>query len=439
MTRQGRALEPGDASFERAIWLGCFELLRRGSPISEIRDWCSTRTESWRAATISALPLSRGEQEDVPDFDPKTLILWRRTCYTAARHGGTDNYERAVYGLLAGDVSSVDKVCETWDDLLFTHYNALLRAQFDNFLIKRGGAEALALAQSSPSFNAVQQHGDPATVGRRLISSLENDDRTRDEAFTTAKVLQGAIIANDLDRHMYQQGLVLSKHANEQKLPSKLIPDYGVPAPDSSDKYFDLADHDGLRVLAHVLIVISTLDRLSGFSKDDDSMGALHVRHRIQEHIIAAYVSFLRLTNLEETIPLYCSKLLGPRLYQTLSRNLIHVVDHEARLHQLSIMRNLKLNVAEFARTQPQIYLDDVKDLQVACGAKGNFKILAPGPATLKYGRLVDVDFFGEDPELLDREDEKIIRSMEWLVLVPGLFVEACTYAIRIYKYFLSK
>jgi hypothetical protein len=47
-------------------------------------------------------------------------------------------------------------------------------------------------------------------------------------------------------------------------------------------------------------------------------------------------------------------------------------------------------------------------------------------------------DFFGEDAEFVDHEDDLIIRSMEWLLLVPGQFVETCTYAIRIYKYLLS-
>jgi hypothetical protein len=50
----------------------------------------------------------------------------------------------------------------------------------------------------------------------------------------------------------------------------------------------------------------------------------------------------------------------------------------------------------------------------------------------------VKPDFFGEDAEFVDQEDDLIIRAMEWLMLVPGLFVETCTYTIRIYKYLLS-
>ncbi|KAL1883848.1 hypothetical protein VTK73DRAFT_7636 [Phialemonium thermophilum] len=438
MTRQGRRLEPQDESFERAIWLGCFEMLRRGKSMAEIREWCAERTESWRAATISKLPLSSLDDEDVDNFDPASVVLWRRMCYATARDGGTSDFERAVYGVLSGDVTSVERVCKTWDDFLFANYNALLRSQFDAFLIKHGGLEAATVAQTFPALNAVQQHGDPVTAGKRLVAALETNDRTKTEAFTMVKALQGAIVANDLDRHLYQQGLVLSKLANKRQK-SKIIPDYGIPVVEENEKYVDLLNHDGLRVLAHILIVISTLDRLSGFSRDDGGFGPIHIRHRVQEHIIEAYISFLRLADLELIVPLYCSKLLGSRVYETLSRNLISVVDQEARVHQLGIMKRLGLDVAEFARTQPRIYLEDVGDLQIPCEAKGKFKILQDGPPTLKYGRLVKPDFFGEDPEFVDREDDLIIRAMEWLMLVPGLFLESCTFAIRTYKYFLKR
>ncbi|KAL2158572.1 hypothetical protein VTH06DRAFT_4339 [Thermothelomyces fergusii] len=437
VTRQARKLEPQDEFFERAIWLGCFEMLRRGCSMSEIREWCAEKTELWRAATIAPLPLSNPEDEEQPDFEPSSLVLWRRMCFAASRDGGTGEYDRAVYGLLAGDIASVEKVCKSWDDFLFAHYNALLRTQFDMYLAKHGGVAAAKAAEQFPSFNAVLHHSDPMTVSKRLIASLETDSRTRKEALRASKALQGAIVANDVDRHLFHQGIVLSRHAN-QKQKSKLIHEVPLPTLETfcQDKFFDLADHHGLRVLAHVLIIISTLDRLAGFTEEK---GALQIRHQAQENIITAYISYLRLASLEELIPLYCSKLYGPRLYETLSRNLIHIVDNDARGHQLTIMRKLGLDLAEFVKRQPEIYLDDVRDKMVRCEAKGQFKILEDGPATLKYGRLVKPDFFGEDAEFVEHEDDLIIRAMEWLMLVPGQFVETCTYAIRVYKYLLKR
>ena len=438
ITRQVRKLEPEDEFFERAIWLGCFEMLRRGYAMAEVRDWCSARTELWRAATLAPLPLSNQGDEDQPAFDLTSLVLWRRTCFAAARDGGTSDYDRAVYGLLAGDLDSVQKVCKSWDDMLFANYNAILRSQFDAFLIKHAGPEAAKIAQQFPVFNTSLHQTDPATVGKRLVASLEVNGTTKDEALRTFKVLQGAIIAKDLDQHLFAQGFVLAKHANRNQK-SKMMPEpqlQGFGDPSNQHKYFDLSDEDSMRVLAHILIIVTTLDRLGGSSKET---GALSGFHMVQENIIAGYISYLRLANLEEMIPLYCSKLSTPRLYETLSRNLIHIVGEEARMHQIAIMKKLGLSLNEFAKQQPQVYLSDVGDMASHGEVKGLFKILDDGPATLKYGRIVKPDFFGEDVDHVDDEDdERIIRSLEWLLLIDGLFMETCTFVIRAYKYFLS-
>jgi len=437
ITRQVRKVEPQDEFFERAIWLGCFEMLRRGYSMAEIRDWCSVRTELWRAATLAPLPFSNPEDEDQPDFDPKSLVLWRRMCYAAARDGGTSDYDRAVYGLLAGDLESVQKVCKSWDDVLFANYNAVLRSQFDAFLLKHAGPDATKIAHQFPVFNTGLHQTDPTTVGKRLIAALEANDATKDEAMRKSKVLQGAIIAKDLDQHMYNQGYVISKNANRGQK-SNLMPEpqvHGLWEALNKEKYFELTDEDSLRVLAHILIVVSTLDRLGGFARENSALSGIQT---VQENILAGYVSYLRLANLEEMIPLYCSKLSPPRLNHTLSRNIIHIVGDEARQHQLMIMRKLGLDVPQFAKQQPQIYLGDVGDLSLRGEVRGRFKILDDGPATLKYGRIVKPDFFGEDSEHVDRDDESIIRSLEWLLLVDGLFMETCAYVIRAYKYFLS-
>lgn len=435
ITRQARKLETQDDFFERAIWLGCFEMLRRGYSMAEIREWCSVRTELWRAASLAPLPLANPEDEDQPDFDPRSLVVWRRMCFSTARDGGTSDYDRAVYGLLAGDIASVEKVCESWDDLLFAHYNALLRTRFDSFLVKHGGDEVARAAQQFPAFNAVLHHGDPHSVSKRLVTLLESDSRTSTEATRPAKALQGAIIAHELGRYLTNQGLVLAKHAN-QRSKSNLIPPVDLQVPDdlTHPKYFNLSDHNSLRVLSHVLIIFSTLNRLSGTRHIPD------VHQDAMENIIAAYISYLRLANLEEMIPLYCSKLHGQRVYEALSRNLTHILDNDARRVQVSIMNRLGISVSEFVKRQPEVFLNDVNDLLQPCEAKGKFKVLEDGPATLKYGRIVKPDFFGDDEEQeLDKEEGHIICSLEWLMLTDDLFVETCTYVIRAYKYFLKR
>lgn len=434
MTRQGRKLESHDEYFERAIWLGCFHLLRRGRDMNEIRDWCVERTETWRAATISALPLSTVGDDDVPDFDPSSFILWRRMCYALVKSGGTDDWERATYGILSGDIDSVLAICKTWDDFVFAHYNALLRTQFDSYLIKQCGP-AVSTAQYLPAFDAVQYLGEGANVAKKLVEQIESDGtyflQAHKEANTTAKALQGAIIANSLDSYIYQQGLALSTEANQDGR-SFLIPDYGLgPSEGNLSKYNKMSEHDGLRIITHIVIMINALESASSNPKEG-------IRSVVGENAIAAYVSFLRLAQLELLVPLYCAQLTGTRRYETLSLNIIHVRDREEQMALLNQIRRAGMNITTFLKQQPQHFLNQLEDSEDPYPAKGQFRILKSKQHSVTYGRGIEPDFIGGDGrnELIH---ENLIRSMEWLFAGEGNLLVACEFGVKIYQHFLSK
>ncbi len=434
-SRQGRKLQPQDEYFERAIWLGCYELLRRGRSIAQIRDWCIERTEVWRAVSMSAMPLSKAEEQDRSSINPLSTLLWRRSCFALARQGGTDDHERAVYGILSGDIPSVEKVCQGWDDYVFAHYNALLRSQFDAYLMKRSPPDATAaITQSLPSFNAVQFHGDSASVGERLVESLESNPKTSAEARTPMKSLQAAIISNNLDQYIYELGLVLGEQANGEQA-SALIPKLGVANVDlDKGKFFRLDNYRGLRVLVHIYLLVTSLDGLEGGSRDD-----LTERYSAQENVLSAYVSALRLNGMIELLPLYCSKLQGDRAFFTLGRNVSTVLDPGDRETLLRIMEKLEMDIAKFVQFQPESLLRQHADPANHEPMLGSFSVFSNEPPTLKYGRPLKPDFFGEPPDNLDTVDEQLIQSLEWFLLIDGLWNEIFHVGTIIYKRFLSE
>jgi nuclear pore complex protein Nup107 len=55
--------------------------------------------------------------------------LWKATCYALASDNSFDLYERAVYAALAGDVTNVLPVCESWEDYVWAHYNAMVECK----------------------------------------------------------------------------------------------------------------------------------------------------------------------------------------------------------------------------------------------------------------------------------------------------------------------
>ncbi|ROT40093.1 hypothetical protein SODALDRAFT_332255 [Sodiomyces alkalinus F11] len=427
--RQGRQLQPQDEYFERAIWTGCFQLLRRGCSLDTLRDWCAERTETWRAVSMSAFPVPKNGPQSDSKQDASALALWRRMCFALARSGGTDEVEKAVYGILSGDIQSVEKVCKTWDDLMFMHYNSLLRSEFDDYVLSQCPPEVSAsMRQSFAIFDAVQYHGDAATADKRLVKSLSNNPQTRGEASEPLKMLQSAVICNELSQYFYDQGLVLSQTQRVSGEKDAL----------ESGRRIDRLGPGDLRIVAHLLILLSTFDKLCLSSSQPPTLSSEIHRRRVQEMIISEYVCTLRLAGLEELLPLYCSNLEVPHAYEVLSNNFRHITDRDARLNQLKLIEKSGLDVLQFVKVQTQLAFGRLeKSLESLRGRPGVFRIMEDGPTSPKYGRLIKTDFFGEDPDAVDSDHENLICSLEWLLLVDNAWPHMFGIGVRAYKCFL--
>ncbi|KAL7794516.1 nuclear pore protein 84/107 [Trichoderma ceciliae] len=443
ITRQGRKLEPADEYFERAIWLGCFEHLRRGSSLEELREWCQERTEMWRAVSMSAMLLSADDKTaPVDDLKPESLALWRRMCFALARQGGSDDYERAVYGLLSGDISSVEKIARRWDDFLFANYNALLRTQFDTYVLSRCPADmSSTLTQNFSSFDAIQFLGDQQGVEKRLVRSLESQDRTHDEATEPSKALQAAFIAKDVERHLYEQGLVMTADANSNGQ-SILLPSSSSSIDPAivRKKYFNLDQHHGLRIVSHVYVLTALMEKLNVAQGSASNPSTPPQWSFSQESILAGYTDYLRRAGLPELIPLYCSILDAPRQYDVLSWNLIHEEDPEQRLLQLKLIRKAGIDVLKFVERQVWLFYEALGE---KAPHQASFSIISDGPSTPQFGKLIKADFFGyEDGEegeegAVQNAHDHVIRSLEWLLMVDGMWPDVFSMGTRVYKFFL--
>ncbi|KAM0253943.1 hypothetical protein ACHAQJ_007066 [Trichoderma viride] len=439
ITRQGRKLEPADEYFERAIWLGCFEHLRRGSSLEDLREWCQERTEMWRAVSMSAMLLSVDDQAaPVDDLKPESLALWRRTCFAVARHGGSDDYERAVYGLLSGDISSVEKIARRWDDFLFANYNALLRTQFDTYVLSRcSPVMSSTLTQNFASFDAVQFLGDQQGVEKRLVHSLETQERIRDEATEPSKALQAAFIAKEVGRHLYEQGLVMTVDANSNGH-SILLPSPSEPVDPTivKKKYFSLDQHHGLRIVSHVYVLTTLMEKLNAVPGGNSSPLTTPQWSFSQESILAGYTDYLRRAGLQELIPLYCSILETPRQYDVLSWNLIHEEDPEQRLLQLKLIKKAGIDVLKFVERQVWLFYEALGE---KAPQQATFSIISSdAPSSPQFGKLIKADFFGyEEGAAVETDHDRVICALEWLLMVDGMWPDVFSMGTKVYKFFL--
>lgn len=427
-TRQGRKLAAQDEYFERAIWMGCYELLRRGISSKNIYDWCTERTEIWRAISMLGICFEDSlEDDELVNID--AMIRWRKMCLSMARNGSGNEYEKAVYGILSGDISSVEQVCRSWDDHVFNHYNALFRTQFDNYL-KKLHFESNGLDSNSHLGNDDngQICGESHSAGLRLITSLMANPQTSKESTRPMKVLQGVLIADQFSNYIFEQGLALSQIANAKE-ESRVIPRSRHRLEEGDlKKYVALDDHDSLRVLTHVLLIFMGLGL---------NLGDVYLETEIQ-NVIVAYVSFLKLAGKEELIPLYCSQLSGKRKYSVLCRNLIDITNEEQRTIQLKLMRELGLDTQEFVSLQARYLLDDFPDPTPGYPAFGNFKLFLDSSSSNTASRALKTDFMG-DENSVERIDLLLIRSLQWYLLIDGLWVEAFRLGTLFYLRFFSK
>lgn len=118
-TRQKKHLEEEDEKWDALLMKLLWAFIRKGD-ISGARELCEDAGQWWRAAVLiggeeawdPAVEGKRAEEiscRSVPDKlrGNKRRELWRRMCFAVARQKGGEDYEKAVYGVLCGDVDSV--------------------------------------------------------------------------------------------------------------------------------------------------------------------------------------------------------------------------------------------------------------------------------------------------------------------------------------------
>ncbi|KAF2473871.1 nuclear pore complex protein-like protein Nup107 [Lindgomyces ingoldianus] len=349
-TRQKRRLEKSDDYYERALWMACYEMLRRGTPWEQICEWCKDKNEAWRGVSMGAA------YETHPNGGPNIAgpnlgYLYRRMCCYAAR-GARSQYECALYGLLGGDLKTVEPVCRTWDDHLYAHYNALLLTRFDSYLQKDHSVRQVPrkLTDQFRFKDAVANTGSWEDSAATIIALLKQQKSTAAQSQSPMKLIQGSLIGGSVDDLVYKVGVAISFMLREDSRSGNLIvdpeSDPSNPKPKASNEqpkiaaekcYQNLAtDPYALRILVHVLIVLRkglNVLNVPGFD-----------RWIAVDNVIALYIEFLRLTKRTDLIPLYAAQLHGDRQVHCLARVLADIKSPQDQMRCIALMEQYRIN-----------------------------------------------------------------------------------------------
>lgn len=435
ITRQGRDLDDPDLNFERATWLACWEMIRQGKSWDSIREWYRQRAEDWRATIVRGDPRTSALQNRPLGYKQHTetgwqsRVLWRRMCAVAAREGGINEYEKAVYGVLSGDLASVEKVCHGWDDYLFAHYNSYLLRQFDHYL-------QLEFPEKLPSAPLRSQIVyEPATDGgRSFLSGSEIIERMKrsgtiseQQAKEPLKALQGALIAKTFGDFVIKQGVGLSRLANFPTM-SKTIPkmDSNV-IEDSGTILIRMQDYDLLRMVTHMLFLYQDL----GLDVD------MRNQQLAVENLVVAYMEYLSGAGKQQLLPLYASRLSTHRSIVCMGRLLPFITDDKERNTMMQLMGSYKIDIPGVLNMQLRLILKDT-----SCNGKNSMEypplrvIDSTGRSHVGGAHLVRSDFIGED---ITDDEQDLINGLCWYMLLDGHWKQTMVTGATIYKHLLRK
>lgn len=423
ITRQGRSLEQQDYYFERATWLACWEMLRRGKDWDYVRDWCQLRGEGWRAAVMRGDPRNARFPTSAP-ASWQSRVLWRKVCALAAKDGSIDEYENAVCGVLSGYLPSVLEVSRSWDDYLFAHYNSYLLHSFDRYLKSSFPDRVPILNDKHGSLNFSVFGGQRAQSGNQIVEKMKHLETISREAKEPLKMLQGSLIANTFDDFVFKHGVRLTKAANAEGI-SKIVEPFGndqilegsVTAPIS------MADHDFLRLITHIIFLFQDLGVQFGEGE----------RRSAMESIIVTYVDYLSKAGKQQLLPLYASRLSYSTSLTCLGRQLPTIQDRRERQTMMSLMKQTGIDVPGVLSMQLQLIIADTSLPQSKWPV---LKILEQPSNDASSVRPIRTGFIGD--EITD-DQEDLIHGFEWYLLLDYHWQQTMAVGVVLYKHFLRK
>lgn len=398
--RQQRTLEKPDSYFERAMWIACWEMLRRGKSPAEVCDWCEERKEGWRAVCLGAA--MDNTEATVP------TAAWRQMCLLASQAVSSSDYEAAVLGRLGGNLKAMEKVCRSLDDRLYAYYSAALTQAFDQYVLTvcPDKATPQAWRRNTPDVRLHDpEHAENAI--KDLINRLRMGPTTRTESAQPMKIIQSYVLADEVGSLIHTVGAAIAETAALQGpedmiyLRSRRVQQNGASLPEAEVGL----DPQTLRIAAHMSVVYRTLspDHLQGQDLLED------------ENVLVAYIQALRAAGKRDLIPIYASKLQRPRYIVVLGRILQDITDHAEQTEMLRLMFQYDLDVLSTLVEQQNWVLDH---FVTGGNAKQSLRILEDTDETkLHPGQRIRVDF---EPDEVESDDDVLVRCLQWWQLLEG-------------------
>ena len=220
-----KVLDSEDANYEKALLRSLWEYVRVGE-LDQAIDMCRQSDCSWRAASLSGGKLYENaalaqasqsiygaEDMDIMQSDAEERLiqgnlrrkLWKAMCRAVSATGHLDQYEKALYGAISGEVDTVLPVAKSWEDHLWIRTNALLEGEIDNilkqkedqgnWLLESSNTDNLFSQRSETDLDKTERKSVPQAM-QDIFNTLLGEASLRTEARSPYHVAQSWIILN---------------------------------------------------------------------------------------------------------------------------------------------------------------------------------------------------------------------------------------------------
>ena len=424
VTRENAHLEPQDEAYEQAAWITCWELLRRGKPLSDVRAWWDERNEQWRSLLLRSGAPSTADSVKSPWLRMMNLASngdWLARCNELATGNAIqDPFQQAVYALLAGNSAISNKVCESVDEYTFSEFNAFLIHRFQQYVRQYRETSA---ASSGKTYQIA-----PREATGKLVHSLQSNPLFREELHEPHKLTQLALMGQDFGNFFVLIGRAAAQIANVDGgsgFKKLIAPDKGSPV--SPSAVVTAQDEDCVRVVVHLQLALQSLGLLDASWKSNKSE---------LENNIVNYIGWLQKDQKWSLLPIYASKLSSERTRQVLGEILIEVTNDKDRDAQVRLLKKYGIDVPDV------VYgIESLGTFHAANRFKNSGFITAPritervGTGNSGQTKIRSM-FMGED--FISPEEDKLVSCVEWSRFVDAAsWGKPCFHISLLYKLWL--
>ncbi|KAF3917147.1 hypothetical protein ABW20_dc0110299 [Dactylellina cionopaga] len=417
-TRQGRNVALGDNYYDTTFYRVLWGYIRKGD-FRKAAEWCRKCDQAWRAPVVLGgrdgidwvidEEVADDEMYDAsPEQGPsgnRRRQLWRRACYALAKRVSKipgDFWEKASYGLLAGDIETAIPACTDWHDHVYTQVNALIEAHYERYLHQNGRLPNEILKLHVP--DAVATLG-TRNVMAKIVDSLSRPDDYRFAASaqnTALRAVQGAIVSDRIPKLVN----IFAEQLREFRRDPAYEPDKDTNTP------VDCTDWKLLRVVTHVIIVLQQLGQWPEEGRDADAA----------QEVIAGYIRMLAAAEKYKIIPLYAARLTNERCVEVMGEVLLHVINGHTRDAMIRSFESYDLDIkATLRRTMENAFVQ----------TEGFYK-----HDELPIQVLSEFSLSWQDRRKVQPEDEKLIRTAEWMLMVDDMKDDMLQAGVMMFKRF---